>query len=119
MAKMVTKRAEIGTAFGNTLEKPIPFTFEYEELEKGDPIPAKEQLDENDILSVVNQRRAAAARSAATQAALKENGIERPTLEGNVDLQIKAMVKTLRASEKHRETPEDQLVEIAKTVLGL
>jgi len=98
MAKLVKKVAEVSKAFGEDLDTPIRFSYEYEELQSGDEIPAKEALDADDMRKFVNARRNASARSKAQNEALSEAGIKAPELKDNVDLQIKTIVKALVAA---------------------
>lgn len=111
-----TFKGTIENAYGQPLDKPLAFSGSYEMLVKGDEIPAKEQPDANDILNYVNAKRKANARQKAMQEVLDAAGIEKPTLENNVDLQVRTMVKSLVASGKYNE---EQATTFAKTALGL
>lgn len=79
--KTVTKKFTISTAYGQPLDTPIESTFSFEQLEKGDEIPAKEQPDADDILNMVNAKRNASARAKATTEALNAAGIEKPSTD--------------------------------------
>lgn len=114
--KTETFKGTIENAYGQPLEKALAFSGDFEKLEKGDEIPAKEQPDADEILTYVNSKRKANARQKAMQAVLDAAGIEKPTLENNVDLQVKTMVKSLVASGKYNE---EQATQFAKTALGL
>lgn len=114
MPKTVTKTATVNTAYGQTLSEPIQFSYQFDELVKGDPIPADEQPDESDIRAYVNQKRNAAARSSAQNAALSEAGIQKPTLE-DADVRLKTMVKVLVAAGNSAEEAE----KIARGALGM
>src|SRR5262245_3025711 len=98
--KTVNKTAKVGTAYGQTLAEELSIAYSYEELQKGDVIPTDEQLDEEDIRGVVNQKRNAAARAKATNAKLEEAGIQKPTLD-DPNVQVREMVKVLRAADKN------------------
>jgi len=111
--KTVTVNAEVGKAYGETLPKPLPFSFSYDELEKGDAIPAKEQLDDEDIRNAVNAKRKASARSVEQNKVLRENGISAPTLE-DPDVQFKTMVRTLVAAG----APQDVAEQMARATLA-
>jgi hypothetical protein len=112
--KQVSKQATVETAYGNPLPEPVKFSYTYEELTKGDPIPAKEQPDVDDLITYVNQKRNAAARSAAQNEALKNAGIEKPTLE-DPDVRLKTMVKVLVAAGNDEATA----TQIARNALGM
>lgn len=105
MAKIVKKSAEVKTFNGQTLPEAIPFDYEYEELQKGDEIPAKEQPDEDDLRTYVNTKRNSAARAKAQNEALNAAGIQKPTLE-DPDFRLKQMVKILTASGMDEATAE-------------
>lgn len=100
--KTVKKTARVETAYGTTLDKPLTFDYEYQELEANDTIPDKEQPDDKAIRSLVNGNRNAKARSSAQNAALQAAGIEKPTLE-DPKVQFAQMVKALVASGKSEE----------------
>jgi hypothetical protein len=114
MPKTQTKRARVETAYGQTLAEPVEFDYSYEELQKGDEIPAKEMPDADDLRSFVNQKRNAAARSKAQNEALTAAGIQKPTLE-DPDTRLRTMVKVLVAAGN---TPE-QAEQIARGALGM
>lgn len=111
--KITTKSAEISKAYGNDLPKPIPFTYSFEELQKGDEIPADEQPDADDLLALVNSKRNAKARAAASNAALAEAGVQKPTLE-SPEFRLAQMVKVLIANGMDEATA----TATARTVLG-
>ncbi len=112
--KNVTKRATVATAYGQTLAEPLEFSFSYEELTKGDEIPANEMPDAEDIRSYVNQKRSAAARASAQNEALNAAGIKKPTLEDPA-VQLATMIKVLVAAGNDEVTATT----IAKSALGL
>jgi hypothetical protein len=114
MPKTQTKRARVETAYGQTLAEPVEFDYSYEELVKGDEIPAREMPDADDLRSFVNQKRNAAARSKAQNEALTAAGIQKPTLE-DPDTRLRTMVKVLVAAGN---TPE-QAEQIARGALGM
>lgn len=111
-----TFKGTIENAYGQPLDKAIAFSGDFEKLEKGDEIPAKENPDAEEILNYVNSKRKANARQKAMQTVLDAAGIEKPTLENNVDLQVRTMVKSLVASGKYSE---EQATTFARTALGL
>lgn len=112
--KKVTKKATVTTAYGQALSEPVEFLYEYEELVKGDAIPAKETPDEEDIRSLVNSKRNAAARSKFQSEALREAGINAPTLE-DAGFRLKQMVKVLIADGRSEAEAE----QVAKAALGM
>jgi hypothetical protein len=114
MAKNVTKKATISTAYGEPVNPPLEFSYGYDELQKGDEIPADEKPDADDILTLVNQKRNAKARASAQNEALSEAGIQKPTLE-SPDVRLKTMVKVLVAAGNDEETATT----IAKSALGM
>lgn len=114
MAKQTSKTAEVSKAYGEELSSPIKFDYSYEELEKGDTIPPKEMPDDEGLISYVNQKRNAAARSAAQTKALKAAGIEAPTLE-DAAFRFKQMVNILVAAGNTQEQAE----QMAHTALGV
>src|SRR5512147_1248040 len=97
MPETIKKSAKEETAYGQTLATPVTFSSEYEELQKTDTISASEMPDADDLRSFVNQKRNAAARSKAQNAALDAAGIVKPTLE-DPDTRLKTMVKVLVAA---------------------
>jgi hypothetical protein len=114
MAKTISKSAKVETAYGQTLAEPVSFNYTYEELQKGDAIPTDEQPDAADLLTYVNQKRNAAARSKAQNDALTNAGIVKPTLEDPA-VRLATMVKVLVAAGNSKETAE----QIAKSALGM
>jgi hypothetical protein len=105
MPQFVTKKATVSTAHGNALDTPIPFEYGFEELQKGDEIPAAEYPDASDILAWVNTKRNAAARSVRQNQVLTDAGITKPTLE-DPNVAFATMVKSLMAQGKSREKAE-------------
>jgi hypothetical protein len=114
MPKPIVKAARVETAYGNTLAEPVTFSYEYEELQKGDTIPADEMPDSDDLRSFVNQKRNAAARSKAQNAALDAKGIQKPTLD-DPDVRLKAMINILVKNGVAADAAEQQ----ARAVLGM
>lgn len=114
MPKTVNKSAKVETAYGQTLAEPVTFSYSYEELVKGDEIPADEQPDADDLRSYVNQKRNATARSKAQNDALTAAGISKPTLE-DPNVQLSTMVKVLVAAGKSAQEADT----IARATLGL
>lgn len=112
--KTVTKTAQVSKAYGETLDTPLDFSYDYEELQKGDEIPASEVPDDEDIRSLVNAKRNAKARAKAQNEALSNAGVQKPTLE-NEEFRLKQMVKILQASGMDEATATST----AKATLGL
>ena len=112
--KTVTKNAEVSKAYGTELAEALRFSYSYDELVKGDAIPAKEVPDDEDIRTFVNSKRNASARSTAQSQALKAAGIEAPTLE-DPNVQLKTMIKVLVAAGRSESDAE----QVARAALGM
>lgn len=110
-----TFKGTIESAYGEKLSKALSFSGTYEAYQSLDEIPADEKPSDSDIVDFVNQRRKANARQKSMNEVLTANGITKPTLEDNVDLQVKTMVKALVASGKYNN---EQATAIAKQALG-
>src|SRR5678815_1620177 len=80
-SKVVKFDGVIESAYGIKLDTPLTYETEYEELVSFDAIPPKELPDNDDILSLVNNKRKANQRQKAMQKALDDAGIVKPTLE--------------------------------------
>jgi hypothetical protein len=114
MAKTVQKSATVKTAYGQELDTPIDFTYDYVELAESDAIPSDEVPTETEILSYVNMKRNASARSTAQAKALSAAGIQKPTNE-DPKTALFNMVKLLMTAQKlNQETAE----QIARGVLN-
>lgn len=111
--KVTSFKGVIENAYGKPLPTPLKYQGDFEELEKGDEIPAKEQPDADELLSYVNNKRKSNARQKAMQASLTAAGIEKPTLE-NPEEQFKQMVKILTTAGKDEATAK----QIANSTLG-
>jgi hypothetical protein len=69
----------VASAYGETLPKPVAFSGTYEAFETFDEVKGANELPSNDeIVTMVNNKRKANARAKATQAALDAAGIQRP-----------------------------------------
>jgi len=113
MPKTTTFKGVIENAYGAQLPTPIKYEGEFEELVKGDEIPAKEAPDADELLAYVNNKRKANARQKSMQAALTASGIEKPTLE-DPKVQFSQMVKILVTAGKS----EDVAKQMANASLG-
>lgn len=100
MPKTTTFKGVIENAYGKPLTTPLKYSGEYEELVKGDEIPAKENPTEDDILDYVNNKRKANARQKAMQASLDAAGISKPALGEDMLFTFNQMVKILVATGK-------------------
>lgn len=78
--KTVNKSASVATAYSQPLPEPITFSYTYEELKKGDPVPEAEKPTDMEelITNYVNAKRNSNARAKAQTAALEAAGIEAP-----------------------------------------
>jgi hypothetical protein len=102
MPKTTTFKGVIENAYGKPLPTPVKYAGDFQELVKGDEIPAKEVPDADELLTYANNKRKANARQKSMQSALTAAGIEKPTLE-NPEEQFKQMVKILVTAGKTEE----------------
>jgi len=87
------------SAYGQNLSKPVAFSGTFEAFETYAEVEAaKELLSNDEVVKVVNTKRKMSAVNSARQSALDAAGIVKPTLEGNRDLQIAGIVKSLVAA---------------------
>lgn len=114
MAKRITRKFRVETAFGNKLETPLEGSFSFDELEKDDEIPADERPNEDAIRGLVNTRRASKARASETNKMLDEAGIKKPTLD-DPNVALATMVRAMVAQGRN----EDEATQIARKVLGM
>ena len=92
--KTETFKGTVESAYGKVLPSPVSFSGSFESLESVAEIPDDEKLGPADILNVVNAKRKASARAAATTEALQAAGIAKP--DPNAPDVIRAnMVKSL------------------------
>ena len=113
--KTDTFKGSVATAYGRTLPEPIKFDGSVELYESVEELRnSKDWPEDKEILSFVNNSRKAAARAKATQDSLTAAGIEKPTLENDVQLQLKTLIKVYRAAGKS----DDEAREMAETSLG-
>lgn len=111
--KQSTFKGVIENAYGKPLPSPISYSGSFEELEKGDAIPPKEDPDEDERRTYANNKRKANARQKAMQLALTAAGIEKPTLE-DAEEQFRQMVKILTTAGKS----DEQARQMANANLG-
>lgn len=128
MPKTVTVEGTISQAFGKPLSEHgindesgklitvLPLKFTYEQLQKGDEIPAKEQPDADDLLTYVNNKRKANARQQETNEVYKRLGIKAPVIGEDKLHTFREMFKMLKASRK--ELDEATLVQMTNANLG-
>lgn len=102
--KTETFKGTTSSAYGQELTTPIKFEGTFEKLEKGDAIPAKEQLTEDDLRGVVNASRKATAVQKARTEALKAAGYEPPKIGEDMEFTFKQMVNILKATGKDEDT---------------
>jgi len=104
------------TAYGKTLDKPINYSFSWDNYSNhAEVVAANDGLTEKEIVDVRNAERKAAARQAALTAALTAAGIQKPTLENDPQFRLQQMVKILEASGKSTAEARD----LASVTLGL
>jgi hypothetical protein len=117
MPKTVTKTASVSKVQGIELPEELTFTYSFEELVKGDAIPADEQLDDEDIRRAVNAKRNATERSKEQTKTVKASGFELPSQKiSEPEVQVKTMVRALVASGKYSQ---EQAETFARNTLGL
>lgn len=101
MSNAQTKTATVSKAFGKDLNEfegvtvsSVTVTYSFDALTDLSEVPADEALEPEDILSVVNARRNAAARAKAVNAELAKLGISAPALT-DAEKATNAMVRSL------------------------
>ena len=114
--KKVTGTGTIETAYGQPVNPPIPYEFEYDAYESFEEAArANALLNNKEHLNAVNNKEKASARSAKVTLILDEKGIKKPTLENNPDLQLKTLVSVLVAAGRS----EEDAMQVAKMTLGI
>jgi len=114
--KTVEFDGTIESAYGMQLDKALPYDGTYEHILDHASIPAKELPDNDDILTLVNNKRKANARQKAMKEVLDAAGIKAPTLETSQALQLSTMVKSLVASGRYDNASAEKF---AKQALGI
>ena len=113
--KTETFSGTIENAYGKTLATPVKFDGSFDAFENYTELQNQNELpSHDDVVKFVNDKRKANARQKAMAAALEAAGIEKPTLETDVQLQLKTMYKTLRAAKKDHATAKST----AETLIG-
>lgn len=119
----VSKNASVSTVAGKTIAEltggrlqDVKFSYSFPQLAKGDTIPDDERPDEDEILSLVNAKRNAAARSKAQNKALEAENIEVPSL--SVKTPEGALANIVRSLVAQGRTKE-QAEAAAKALLGV
>lgn len=114
--KTVTFKATTETAYGKPLSEPIPYEGTYQAFTSLQEVRDVGEYPSNDeIVTMVNNKRKAAARSKALNAALEAAGYEKPTMENDVTLQLKTLYKVYIAAKK----PHDEARALAASTLGV
>lgn len=113
MSKTIEKTAKVETYFGNPVVPPVKFDYAYFELEDTDEIPADEMPKHEDLISFVNQKRNAAARSTAQNKALTAEGIGKPTA-ADPAFRLATMIKMLVANGEDEATATQQAKALLK-----
>lgn len=105
----------IESAYGKAVSPAIKFDGTYSAFENVQELTdARKYPTDADIIQFVNNKEKANARQKAMQAALDAAGYEKPTLESDVQLQLKTLIKVFIANGK----TEQEAVNIAETTLG-
>jgi hypothetical protein len=100
---------------GRKLDTPLKYEAEYDAFEtRAEVIAANEDLTDEDVVNKANDKRKAAARGKAINAALDAAGIPKQTLEDE-QFRLRKMYDVLVANGKSH----DEARAIAATVLGL
>ena len=127
MAKQVEKTARVSQVAGKTIAELtagreggalqyVEFDYTFNELEKGDSIPEDEYPDADDILSLVNAKRNASARSKQQTKALDAENIETPSMSVKTpEGALANIVRSLVAQGRSKEEAEVA----AKALLGM
>lgn len=116
--KTETFTGKVESAYGKVLSTAVSFSGSFEAVEKIDEIPDDEKLGPADIISVVNAKRKATARAAATTEALQAAGIEKPDPNSPVVIQA-TMVKLLMKQHNISEDVAKQILNAASRAAGV
>jgi hypothetical protein len=112
----VTEKATVRKLFGNPLDKEYSIDVTYSQLAENSAIPDDAALTHAEIIGILNARRKAAARAAATSELADSLGIKKPSTSLATDEQrITAMVKVFRSMGNDEATA----TALAKAALGL
>lgn len=112
--KEVVFKGSMTSAYGKDLEKAIAFSGSFKAYESISEVrDAKEDLTDEEIVTVVNNRRKASAVQASRNSALEAAGIQKPTNEDPA-VALSNMVKILVAQGKS----QDEALTLAKTILS-
>lgn len=115
--KTETFSGTVESAYGKVLPTPVKFSGSFEAVEKVDEIPDDEKLGPADILQVVNAKRKASARAAATNEALQAAGIAKP--DPNDPAVIRQnLVKQFMKQYKVDETTAEKILDAAAQAAG-
>jgi hypothetical protein len=98
----------------NTVPK-FTYEAEFDELEKGEEIPAKEMPDAEGIRNLVNSKRKAAARQKAMQATMDLAEIVRPDIKNDEQLRLEKFYELMVANGSTEAEAKAQ----ASAVLGI
>jgi len=105
----------IESAYGSPVSPALKFNGTFEAFQTADEIKAaNEYPSEADIIDFVNNKRKANARQKEMQATLDAAGYVKPTLETDVQLQLRTLIKVFVASGKSQAEAQT----IAETSLG-
>lgn len=112
----VTESATVRKLFGQALDKEYSVPVAYNQLAENSAIPADSQLTHAEIIGILNARRKAAARAAATSELADKLGVTKPSTSLQTDeARIAAMVKVFRSMGNDDATSN----QLAKAALGL
>jgi len=115
--KRVTDKGTVSKAYGQTLEAPITFDYDYDEYESFVEVQtAKDELSEKEVVNVRNAERRNNARQKAQVVALDAAGYKKPNLETDEQLRLREMFKVLMSSKRYTEADARAL---ASSTLGI
>lgn len=112
----VTEKATVRKLFGQPLDKDYQVDVTYNQLADNSAIPADSELTHAEIIGILNARRKAAARAAATSELADTLGVKKPSTSLDSDeKRIAAMVKVFRSMGNDDATA----TALAKAALGI
>lgn len=112
--KTETFKGTVESAYGKVLPSPVSFSGSFEAFETFAEIQAaKEEPSNDDIVGIVNAKRKASARAAATTEALQAAGIAKPDVN-SPDVIRANMVKSLMKLHNISEAVATQILSAAE-----
>lgn len=116
--KTETFKGEVSQAYGKVLPTPVTFEGSFDAFETyNEVVTAKEEPSNEDVVNIVNAKRKASARAAATVAALEAAGIAKPD-PNSPDVIKASMVKSLMKLHNISEAVATQILNAAQQAAG-